>query len=432
MKKNLTLILFLLYISCGKDAPVETPTPQIIKYTLSFSAGSGGSVSIPGGSYETGTSVSVTATPDSEYVFVDWSNGSTQNPLSVSVNSNLTLTANFEKRKYPLTMNIVGEGTVSEEIISAGRTTTEYNSGSVIRLTANPSDEWVFTGWSGSVSSTTNPIELTVDESKTISVTFIKRQYPLTINIQGEGTVSEEIISAGKTTEYNSGSVVRLTAQPLEGNFPGAPVHVFSGWTGDYEGTENPIELNITQAMSLTAIFAIVQVVTVGDNKLFIDKSGIPDGDNYKLITEIIPSTGEIKLYFHNIIDRNGVWGNISLWENKLIKWRGTNDSLKNPILVQPNNQIIKPVIGNLYDYLENEYDMPFIYSWDQQMEHTQNKPMGWEGKFLDYEGDGDPDIFGLRNNNNGGKDFVVVGYDRSTRNYFLKKELRFILKSEH
>ena len=179
MKKNLTLILFLLYISCGKDAPVETPTPQIIKYTLSFSAGSGGSVSIPGGSYETGTSVSVTATPDSEYVFVDWSNGSTQNPLSVSVNSNQTLTANFEKRKYPLTMNIVGEGTVSEEIISAGRTTTEYTSGSIIQLTAVPSDGWGFSGWSGTISSTENPIQLTVDESKSITSTFLEFPIPI-------------------------------------------------------------------------------------------------------------------------------------------------------------------------------------------------------------------------------------------------------------
>ena len=94
-----TLIVLLL-VSCSKDSPVETPTPQIIKYTLSFSSGSGGSVSIPGGSYETGSSVSVTATPDSEYVFINWSNGSTQNPLSVTITSNQTLTANFEKRKY--------------------------------------------------------------------------------------------------------------------------------------------------------------------------------------------------------------------------------------------------------------------------------------------------------------------------------------------
>ena len=165
-------IIFILIISCGKESPVEVLTPQTIKYSVTFTSGSGGSVSIPGGSYDSGTSVSVTATPNSEYVFVNWSNGSTQNPLSVTVTSNQSITANFEKRKYPLTVSITGSGTVSEEIISAGKTTTEYISGSVIRLTSIPSSGWGFIGWSGSVLSTENPIELTVDESKNVTVTF--------------------------------------------------------------------------------------------------------------------------------------------------------------------------------------------------------------------------------------------------------------------
>ena len=57
--------------------------------------------------------------------------------------------------------------------------------------------------------------------------------------------------------------------------------------------------------------------------------------------------------------------------QTKLIKWSGTNDSLKNPILVEPNNQIIKPIVGNLYNYLDEEYDIPFIYSFSKQMNIT-------------------------------------------------------------
>jgi hypothetical protein len=49
------------------------------------------------------------------------------------------LTANFEKRKYPLTINIEGEGTISEEIVNTGKT-TDYDSGTTVRLTANPSE----------------------------------------------------------------------------------------------------------------------------------------------------------------------------------------------------------------------------------------------------------------------------------------------------
>jgi hypothetical protein len=184
---------------------METPTPQIIKFSITFSSGSGGSVSIPGGSYETGTNVSVTATPDSEYVFVNWSNGSTQNPLSVSVNSNQTISANFEKRKYPLTMTVIGEGIVSEEIISAGRTTTEYTSGSIIQLTAVPSDGWGFSGWSGTVSSIENPIQLTVDEAKSITSTFLEFPVPIMTLVSSQTKMFTKGVADTLLISINSG-----------------------------------------------------------------------------------------------------------------------------------------------------------------------------------------------------------------------------------
>ena len=170
MKNIIYCLLLLIIISCGKESPVVVD--PVISFTLTVTSGVGGSVSSPGGSYTEGKSTSITATPDSEYVFVNWSNGSTDNPLSVTVNSNQTITANFEKRKYPLTLSITGSGTVSEEIISAGKSTTEYTSGSTIQLTATPSQDWSFVGWSGSVSSSENPIELTVNESKNVTATF--------------------------------------------------------------------------------------------------------------------------------------------------------------------------------------------------------------------------------------------------------------------
>ena len=107
------------------------------------------------------TVLSITATPDSEYVFVNWSNGSTNNPLSLTVNSNQNITANFEKKKYPLTISIQGEGTVTEEIISTGKT-TEYDSGTTVRLTAEPSQGWEFVGWSGAIESTDLEVQLLV------------------------------------------------------------------------------------------------------------------------------------------------------------------------------------------------------------------------------------------------------------------------------
>ena len=193
MRFILSSLIMLSILSCGKESPVVAD--PVISFTLTVTSGVGGGVSSPGGSYTQGKSVSITATPDPEYVFVNWSNGSTDNPLSVTVNSNQTVTANFEKRKYPLTVSITGSGTVSEEIISAGKTTTEYNSGSIIQLTAVPTYGWEFSGWSGSVSGVDNPIELSVNEEKTITALFKASLFEST---------SERYSTINETTRYFS------------------------------------------------------------------------------------------------------------------------------------------------------------------------------------------------------------------------------------
>ena len=235
-------------------------------------------------------------------------------------------------------------------------------------------------------------------------------QYTLTVTSGEGGTVSTQ----GGT--YDDGTEVTITATPDEG-------YVFTGWSDG--STNNSISIEVNQNTTLTASFVPeYQIVNIGENRLLIDKTNIPDGDNFKLITQVVTSTGNVKLYFENVID----WNNNPVEsQTKLIKWSGTNDSLKNPILVEPNNQIIKPIVGNLYNYLDEEYDIPLIYSWSKQMNITHNKPMGWEGNFLDYEGDETPDLFALRNNDDGTKDFVVVGYNPTTRNYSLKKEINLI-----
>ena len=68
----------------------EIPT----QYALSLTAGTGGSVS-GGGTYDTGSSVDITATPDSGYTFTSWSDGSTDATRTVTVSSATSLTASF-------------------------------------------------------------------------------------------------------------------------------------------------------------------------------------------------------------------------------------------------------------------------------------------------------------------------------------------------
>jgi len=104
-----TCILFLtLVFSCSTDdeesvAPVvQTPQPEPepsapTQYTLTVSASEGGTVSTEGGTYDEGTEVTVTATPDDGYEFIEWDGNDNQsNSFTISVNSNITIQANFQ------------------------------------------------------------------------------------------------------------------------------------------------------------------------------------------------------------------------------------------------------------------------------------------------------------------------------------------------
>ena len=91
MKKVYCLLTFISFICCTSDSPQEV-IPPTLNYTLTIKSEEGGSVSSTGGSYESGKVVTITATANPEYIFSGWSNGSTDNPLSVTMNSNQTIT----------------------------------------------------------------------------------------------------------------------------------------------------------------------------------------------------------------------------------------------------------------------------------------------------------------------------------------------------
>ena len=172
MRRLACLSILLLFAYCSSDSDsAEIVIPPILNYTLSVAAEEGGSVSSAGGSYKSGQVVTITATANSEYVFSGWSNGSNENPLTVTINSNQVISASFDKKKYALTISKVGEGSVTEELISSGRS-TDYNSGSNVKLTAIPESGWFFSSWTGDFEGTDNPIEVNITEAKSITANF--------------------------------------------------------------------------------------------------------------------------------------------------------------------------------------------------------------------------------------------------------------------
>jgi hypothetical protein len=241
MRKLLLILSVLFVVSCSKD-------PIIYTLTTSANPSEGGTVSPTTKQYEEGETATITATPAAEYLFQSWS-GATGSSSSTSLvmSSDKSVTANFVKKKYTLTTTVEGEGTVSEKVIKAGAA-TDYNSGTVVELTATPSAEWLFVEWTGDLTGTDNPKQITIDKAKTVKAVFVKKQYPLTIEVEGEGTVAEKVIKAGAATDYNSGTIVELTAYGRVG-------WNFVEWQGDLTGNENPTQITIDKAKTVKAIF---------------------------------------------------------------------------------------------------------------------------------------------------------------------------------
>jgi len=144
-------------------------------------------------------------------------------------------------KQYTLAISAETGGTVSTE---GGL----YNEGSKITVTATPDGMYLFKEWSDG--STQNPREITVTSNLTLKASFIKKKYRLSVTVEGEGRVQEEVIIQGSTSEttYNAGTTVRLTATPNEG-------WVFAGWSGDVESEELVIEVPIEKGTSVNALF---------------------------------------------------------------------------------------------------------------------------------------------------------------------------------
>ena len=211
MKKIFGFLFLLTVFYCSKD--------EFRSYFLSVIANTGGTVSIlaseydaegkyvsVGKEYSGGKIVDIRATPDDEYRFVSWSNGETKNPLSVVVDKDIKINANFQKAKYNLIISTYGKGSVLEEVVSLGRNTDpRYNSGSVVRLTANAAYGYRFVRWDGDLTSNDNPVELNIDSAKSIIAVFELIMVDLEIITQGQGSVSQELMevtSSNKNTTY--------------------------------------------------------------------------------------------------------------------------------------------------------------------------------------------------------------------------------------
>ena len=159
-----------------------TKIKNLFFYTLTVNVSPSGSGSVQvaplKNNYVNPEQVTLTAQPGVDYAFIGWSgdaSGST-NPLTITMNSNKSITAVFESTAppppteiYTLTISVNPTGTGS---VAVNPQKPKYAQDEQVTLTATPASGNTFLNWSGNASGSTNPLTITMNSNKSITANF--------------------------------------------------------------------------------------------------------------------------------------------------------------------------------------------------------------------------------------------------------------------
>ena len=215
--------------------------PYLVKiifyYDVNLSAEDGGTIDKEGGRLAEGTELVVTATPSEGYHFKQWSDENTDNPRTITVENDITLTAQFEVNTYKLVYNV--DDNLYKEY--------DVNYGTAITPEALPEKEgYTFSGWD-------DVPETMPAHDVTVSGTFSINSYNAVFKI-GDDVIETKSVVFGQ-------SVVAPEAPEKEG-------HTFAGWQ------------DVPETMPAHDI-EILGSYTVNSYKLIY----MVDGENYKEYT---------------------------------------------------------------------------------------------------------------------------------------------------
>ena len=134
--------------------------------TLSISPEPANGTVTGAGTYDLGTTATLTATAAAGYLFTGWTGDASgmANPLSVVMDTSKTIGATFTTSTKTLTVSPAVDGTIS----GGG----SYAHGATATLAATPAEGYIFAEWTGDASGTANPLGVLMDANKLIGAVF--------------------------------------------------------------------------------------------------------------------------------------------------------------------------------------------------------------------------------------------------------------------
>jgi uncharacterized delta-60 repeat protein len=273
-----------LSLVMDRDKIVTAQFGRIPVFTLAVTTVGSGTISgNTQSNYLRGTTVNLRAEPALGWEFLSWSGDAsgTSSNISLMMDRNKSVTAQFGRNAFTLTVTTVGGGTVS------GNTQSNYFRETTVNLSAASEPGWYFQSWSGDASGTSNNVSVVMNRDKIVVANFP----PLTLLAltAGGGT-----IAANPASNYVQDSFVELTAQPQSG-------WSFLNWMGDASGTNPQTTVTMDRPKEVQAVFGTTCNTTVLGQGAVVRNLGtglVPFGGVVRLTA--VPQPG---CYF-------GLWGN--------------------------------------------------------------------------------------------------------------------------
>lgn len=262
--------------------------PAVVYYTVTAEADpvEGGTVT-GGNTVAAGQTVTLTATPNEGYDFIEWNDGNAENPRTITVTDNISLTAKFQLKNFNLTVSATP---ANGGAVTGGGT---YPYGQMVEITATANEGWVFLNWNDGESLANRTVRVIEDASyvalfadtTTTTYTITAIAFDATLGTVNGGGV------------YPEGTQVTLTAVPFG-------INVFVKWNDN--NTENPRTITVTEDHTYIAVFETPELFTITVESENEEQGTVTGGGDFPMGTEIqieaIPNGG---YYFKEWNDGN-------------------------------------------------------------------------------------------------------------------------------
>ena len=268
-------------VSSGQDAgwvdQVVSPAPPPVSYLLSVSKNGQGAITsnpagidcgaVCSGNFTAGTSVTLTATPQTGYTFESWAGDciSTALTCTLLMDDAETVVANFKANQTITfgaapTIVVGGAGTVTASGGASGNPVTFSSTTPAVCTTSGINGSSVAGVAAGTCTIAANQAgDADYNPAPQVTQSFVVTStagFILTINNLnlpgGSVTSNVEGINCGTvcSKSYTSGTIVNLQAIPLDG-------YMFSGWGDGCSGYANTCIVTVNAAKTVTANFEI-------------------------------------------------------------------------------------------------------------------------------------------------------------------------------